>query len=85
MTRSEYLKSKGFHYYEYDETWVNGYYDIDSVVAVLDFTTKYKYGYGYYLTINNYDVFDEDDIESFKDALSDLRKIYCEAVELEDK
>lgn len=83
MTRSQYLKSKGFHYYDYDETWVNGYYDIDSVVAVLKFTPGP--GCGYNLSINNYDVFDEDDIECFKDALSDLRKIYYEAFELEDK
>lgn len=83
MTRSEYLKSKGFHYYEYDETWVNGYYDVDSVVAVLNFTVAY--GCGYNLTINNYDVFDEDDIESFKDGLLELRKIYYKALELEDK
>lgn len=83
MTRSEYLESKGFHHHDYDGTWVNGYYDVNSVVDVLDFTAEY--GYGYKITINDYDVFNEDDIESFKDRLSDLRKIYYKAFELEEK
>ena len=78
-----YLETHGFDYHEYDDTWVDGYFDIDSIVAVLSFNTDCDYGYK--ITINNYDVFNEEQLENFKDRISDLRRIYYIALELKDK
>lgn len=83
MTRSEYLKAKGFCQQDHGRLWINEYCDPDAVVGVLDFTAEY--GYGYTMRLNDCNIFSEWDIEFLQDRLSELRDIYYKAFELEDK
>lgn len=85
MTRTEYLESRGFHYHEYDDTWIRGDYDANEEVYVLNFYNEY----GYNVWIDNRTIFDEKDIEelaeSLKHSMEYLKEVYLEAIKLEDK
>ena len=76
MTRKEYLESLGFHYHDYDNTWIKGYYDENDIVYVLDYyTEKYR------LDLNDYVVISKEDINVLYESLEWLKNIYEKSLE----
>lgn len=71
MTRKKYLESLGFHYHDYDNTWIKGYYDENDIVYVLNYYTK-----EYLLDLNDYVVSSKEDITVLYESLKELKNIY---------
>ena len=74
----EYLESQGFHYYEYDDTWVAGYFGIDDIIIQLNFYSQH----GYEVIINDYDIYEEEDLEIIRDKLAIAREAYYNVIDL---
>ena len=75
-----YLESHGFHYHEYDDTWVDGYFDVDDIIIQINFYNEY----GYKVILNNYVVYEEDDLKIVQEKISEARQIYymcCDLME----
>ena len=67
-----YLETHGFHYHECDDTWVDGYFDMDSIITQINFYNEY----GYKVILNDYGIYDEEDLNLVKEILSKAKQIY---------
>lgn len=54
-----YLETHGFHYHECDDTWVDGYFDVDGMITQINFYNEH----GFNIILNDYIVYEEGDLE----------------------
>ena len=73
-----YLESHGFHYHEYDNTWVDGDFDVDGMITQINFYNEC----GFKIILNDYIVYEERDLEVIQEKLSEARQIYYTCCDL---
>lgn len=73
-----YLETHGFHYHEYDDTWVDGFFDVDCIIIQINFYNEY----GYKVILNDYDIYEKDDLNIVKEKLSEARQVYYTCCDL---
>lgn len=61
---------------------MDGYFDMDGIITQINFYNEY----GYKVILNDYEIYDEEDLNIVKEILSKAKQIYSTCCDLmEDK